>query len=62
MTRWTLDVFFGLHSSSENLRNTLGTDLLAVKPHDAEVWRMRTLGRLRLKQLGFRSAGRVPMT
>ncbi|CAJ1402228.1 unnamed protein product [Effrenium voratum] len=25
------------------------TDLLAVKPHDAEVWRMRTLGRLRLK-------------
>lgn len=29
-----------------------GTDLLAVKPHDAEVWRMRTLGRLRLKQLG----------
>ena len=32
-----------------------GTDLLAVKPHDAEVWRMLTLGRLRLKssaQLG----------
>jgi len=25
------------------------TDLLAVKPHDAEVWRMLTLGRLRLK-------------
>lgn len=25
------------------------TDLLAVKPHDAEVWRIRTLGRLRLK-------------
>ena len=55
-------VFIQAPKISEIHRNTLGTDLLAVKPHDAEVWRMRTLGRLRLKQLGFRSAGRVPMT